>query len=139
MRPDARATAEAMAQVMRTTKSTAFAAGLNPAQWAALRYIAQAEPALCSVVAFARHHGTTKGTASQTIAALTRKGLLSRHPGDDRRAVRHALTEAGRDALTRDPLNDLAAALAELPEDTHRALDEVLTRTLHALLERRAK
>jgi DNA-binding MarR family transcriptional regulator len=140
MRPSARATAEVMAQVLRTTASLAFTEGLNPAQWAALRYFAQATPSARSVVAFARYHGTTKGTASQTIAALLKKGLLDRHRGErDRRTVNLVLTDTGRALLDHDPLNELAAAVAALSDTQHKAMAEGLDQLLCTLLARRAR
>lgn len=140
MRPSARATAEVMAQVLRTTSSLAFADGLNPAQWAALRYFGQASPSARSVVAFARYHGTTKGTASQTIAALSKKGLIERHRSErDRRSVSLVLTPAGRAALENDPLNEIAEAIAGLPETHHMAIAEALDQMLRTLLARRAR
>ncbi|MGQ9370519.1 MarR family transcriptional regulator [Azospirillum sp. ST 5-10] len=139
MRPSARATAEVMAQVLRTTASLAFTEGLNPAQWAALRYFAQATPSARSVVAFARYHGTTKGTASQTIAALLKKGLLERHRGErDRRTVNLVLTEDGRSLLDNDPLNELTAAVGTLNDQQHRAVADALDQILRTLLHRRA-
>jgi len=140
MRPSARGTAEVMAQVLRTTASLAFTEGLNPAQWAALRYFAQANASARSVVAFARHHGTTKGTASQTIAALQKKGLLDRQPSrEDRRSVTMNLTEHGRAILAHDPLNELAEAIAGLDDSQHEALADGLDQVLRTLLVRRAQ
>lgn len=140
MRPSARATAEVMAQVLRITASLAFTEGLNPAQWAALRYFAQANASARSVVAFARHHGTTKGTASQTIAALQKKGLLDRQPSrEDRRSVTMNLTEHGRAILAHDPLNELAEAIAGLDTSQHDALADGLDQVLRTLLARRAQ
>ncbi len=140
MRPSARATAEVMAQVLRTTASLAFTEGLNPAQWSALRYFAQATPSARSVVAFARYHGTTKGTASQTIAALLKKGMLDRSRSErDRRTVNLELTPAGRVVLENDPLNELAAAIASLNDAHHQQLAEGLDQVLRTLLARRAR
>ncbi|WP_448207107.1 MarR family transcriptional regulator [Azospirillum sp. sgz302134] len=140
MRPRARATAEVMAQVLRTTANLAFTEGLNPAQWAALRYFAQANASARSVVAFARHHGTTKGTASQTISALLKKGLLERHRSErDRRSVSLILTERGHGILANDPLNELAAAIASLSDQQHGALADGLDQVLRTLLLRRAQ
>ncbi|MBP2295422.1 MarR family transcriptional regulator [Azospirillum rugosum] len=139
-RPNARATAEVMAQVLRTTANLAFTEGLNPAQWAALRYFSQANATACSVVAFARHHGTTKGTASQTIAALQKKGLLDRQRSEtDRRSISLALTDRGRSILTHDPLNEVAAAIASLSDPQHGALADGLDQVLRTLLVRRAQ
>ena len=140
MRPSARATAEVMAQVLRTTASLAFTDGLNPAQWAALRYFAQANASARNVVAFARHHGTTKGTASQTIAALLKKDLLERHPSEtDRRSIRLTLTARGRAMLANDPLNELVAAIDGLAPAQHGALAAGLDELLRTLLSRRAE
>ncbi|WP_247890225.1 MarR family winged helix-turn-helix transcriptional regulator [Azospirillum brasilense] len=140
MRPSARATAEVMAQVLRTTASLAFTDGLNPAQWAALRYFAQANASARNVVAFARHHGTTKGTASQTIAALLKKNLLERHPSEtDRRSIRLTLTARGRTMLANDPLNELVAAIDGLAPAQHGALAEGLDELLRTLLSRRTQ
>ncbi|CAO3430392.1 MarR family winged helix-turn-helix transcriptional regulator [Azospirillum argentinense] len=140
MRPSARATAEVMAQVLRTTASLAFTDGLNPAQWAALRYFAQANASARNVVAFARHHGTTKGTASQTIAALLKKDLLERHPSEtDRRSIRLTLTPRGRSMLANDPLNELVAAINGLAPAQHGALASGLDELLRTLLSRRTE
>ena len=140
MRPSARATAEVMAQVLRTTANLAFTEGLNPAQWAALRYFAQATPSARSVVAFAHYHGTTKGTASQTIAALLKKGYLERHRSErDRRTVSLILTESGRNVLAHDPLNELATAISSLSDPQHTAIAEGLDHLLRTLLTRRAQ
>lgn len=139
MRPGARATAEVIAQVLRTTSSLAFSNGLNPAQWAAIRYFAQAAPNARSVVAFARYHRTTKGTASQTIAALLKKGLLDRQRSErDRRTASLELTAQGRILLNDDPLNELAYAVSLLDEDEHAVLVRSLDKILRVLVERRA-
>ena len=140
MRPRARATVEVMAQILRTTASLAFTDGLNPAQWAALRYFAQANASARSVVAFARYHGTTKGTASQTIAALLKKELLERHPSEtDRRSIRLTVTAKGQGVLANDPLNELAAAIESLSPMQHGTLAEGLDELLRTLLARRAQ
>ncbi|NUB09998.1 MarR family transcriptional regulator [Azospirillum sp. Vi22] len=129
-----------MAQVLRTTASLAFTDGLNPAQWAALRYFAQANASARNVVAFARHHGTTKGTASQTIAALLKKDLLERHPSEtDRRSIRLTLTTRGRSMLANDPLNELVAAIDGLGPAQHGALASGLDELLRTLLSRRTE
>lgn len=139
MRPGARATAEVIAQVLRTTSSLAFSNGLNPAQWAAMRYFAQAAPNARSVVAFARYHRTTKGTASQTIAALLKKGLLDRQRSErDRRTVSLELTPQGRTLLNDDPLNELAYAVSLLEDQEHAVLAQALDKVLRVLVERRA-
>ena len=139
MRLSPRATAEVMVQILRATSSLAFIEGLNPAQWAALRYFSQANPSACTVTAFARYHGTTKGTASQTISALTKKELLSRRKdGADGRNVFLELTARGREVLVLDPINELSDAINSLEDGQLTALAEGLERVMRSLLAKRA-
>ena len=110
----ARAIAELIEQLSRTTANSSFVSGLNPAQWAALRYIARANEAVRNVGAFAQHHMITPSSASQTIQALVRKGLISKKPGEDRRSRYLALTIQGERMLKEDPINKLASAIVRL-------------------------
>lgn len=90
--------------------------GLNPAQWDCLRFIGQANRFSRTSGALALFLGTTKGTASQTLNALEKKGYLSRVPDPDDRRVRHIeLTELGARLLDEDPLNCLDKAISNLP------------------------
>ena len=65
-------------RVNRMTRGLQYAQGLNPAQWDALRFVARANKYSRTSGALARFLGTTKGTASQTVNALEKKGLLTR-------------------------------------------------------------
>ena len=132
----ARAAAEVMAQILRMANSAAFASGLNPAQWSALRYLADAVPEARTVTAFAHYHATTSGTASQTVAALVRKGLVERLPEvGDRRRNRLELTSKGHDMLCDDPLDSIAAAIAAQPSHVRQGLADGLESTLRTLLK----
>ncbi len=129
--------AELIGQLERCACGEAFTGGLNPAQWSALRYFQRANRFSRSVGAFARYHGTTMGTASQTVKALVVKGLLCRQrvPGD-RRTVRLDLTEAAVSVLTQDPFRILVAAADTLPEPGQAAvaagLEDMLKQVLTA-------
>ena len=112
----ARAVAELIEQLSRTVANDSFAEGLNPAQWAALRYIAQANETARNVGAFARHHLITASSASQTIQALVKKKMVSKSRGTDRRTRSLELTQQGHDALKSDPLGRLTKAITSLPE-----------------------
>lgn len=136
--PCAEATAETMAQVLRALSGLGFSCGLNPAQWAALRYIVRGGPGACSVIAFARYHGTTKGTASQTIAALEKKGLVIRQRDEgDRRGLSLRPTAAGEALLRHDPLRELAAAIRRLPDGEQKGLAAAVGEVLVHLRTRR--
>jgi DNA-binding MarR family transcriptional regulator len=124
--------AELVEQLSHCACSEAFSAGLNPAQWAALRYLERANRFSRTVSAFADYHGTTRGTASQTIRALVQKGYLRRLPAErDQRSFRLELTDRARTMLASDPFAEFVSAAGTLP----RGQCAVLARGLRAMLE----
>ena len=74
---------ERLARVMRAREHEG---GLNPAQWEALRYLNRANRFSNSPGALTRYLGATKGTISQTLMALERKGFIAKaeRPGEKR-------------------------------------------------------
>lgn len=135
--PDAvsRALAGLMDQICRLNDSASFVHGLNPAQWAALRFFAEANPQVRTTTAFARYHATTKGTASKSVRALERKGYLSRERSvHDGRAAILEVTEHGRRLLREDPLNDLARCMDDLSDQQRFVLAEALEAVLRTML-----
>lgn len=107
--------AELIAQLGRSTHGDAFTRGLNPAQWAALRYFNRANRFSRTVGAFARYHATTQGTASQTTRALVQKGYLRRCPvKTDRRSFQLELSAKAKKCLIHDPFADLVMAVSTL-------------------------
>lgn len=91
-------------RLTRLMRSSEHELGLNPAQWEALRYISRANRVSNSPIALTRYLGATKGTISQTLIALERKGLIEKQarPGE-RRSIMVTLTKDGRDLLVEDP------------------------------------
>lgn len=84
---------------------------------------------------FANFQGTTKGTASQTVAALVRKGYLERVADkNDRRVHRLMLTETGEELLIKDPLQALADAVDKLEEQDRWGLAVNMEKVLRELL-----
>ncbi len=115
---------------------------LRPVQWEALRYLDRANRFSRTPSALTAYLGSTKGTVSQTLAALERRGLIRKRPSStDGRAVSLALTARGRRALERDPLEAMRDAVAGLdPAERDRlasGLDAVLRARL-AATDRRA-
>jgi DNA-binding MarR family transcriptional regulator len=100
---------------------------LPPAQWEALRFIARANCFSRQPSAVAAWLATTKGTASQTLMALERKGLIrkARHPSD-RRVTCLEATLAGLMLLEEDPMHRLVEAVARLPPLYAAALSQSL-------------
>lgn len=135
-----RAVAELLEQVGRFASEDAFLRGLNPAQWTALRYFARANRISRTVSAFALFHGTTRGTASETVKALVEKGCLRRRlVREDRRSFRLELTAKARKILTQDPLKNLMATVGALSSVHCSAVAEGLEIMLKRLLAERGR
>ncbi len=117
-------------RLARAVHCLQFADGLNPAQWAVLRYLGRANRYSRTPTAISDYLGTTRGTMSQTIKALEAKGLIGRESSDrDRRAVLLRLTGAGEAALDNDPLHcvsSVAGVLGDRMDEASRFLDRVV-------------
>lgn len=132
----AKAVAEIMEQVFHLSYNRNFSGGLRPTQWMALRYFGQAEDAARTVSRFARHNRTTTGSASQTVDALVRRGLLERNDSfGDRRSHRLDLTETGRALLVEDPVADVVAAIEALEPERRFEFAECLEIIFRQLVE----
>ncbi len=105
----------------RLLRQSGHAGGLVPAQWEVLRFLARANRLSRSPGQVARYLGATKGTVSQSLLTLEKKGLVSRRAKEaDERFVLLDLTEAGRETLRADPLLAVASDLESLGGKTRR-------------------
>lgn len=121
----------------RLMRAQEHANDLNPAQWEALRYLARANRFSNSPGALTDYLGATKGTISQTVKALERKGLISKSPrANEKRSVALLLTPQGEEALRADPWEKLSEAAGELRAKTRRRLEKGLRELLSAELTR---
>lgn len=113
--------------------------GLNPTQAEILTHLARRGPE--RQVELAAMLGVTPASLSDSVASLVAKGLAERQPdARDRRAVRVALTEAGRAtqaALPPAP-EALVRALSDLPLADRGPMLRALTRIIRSLQEARA-
>lgn len=118
----------------RLMRAEEYEAGLNPAQWEALRYLARCNRFSNSPGALTAFLGATKGTVSQTLLALERKGMVSRmpRPGEGR-SIQIVLTDKGRDMLSRDPRRKIDAVASGLDSD----IDTAMRQGVYALLQDR--
>ena len=130
-----RGLARLIEQVGKAAYNLGYTPGLNPAQWAALRYFDEATLEKRTVTGFSQFQGTTKGTASQTVAAIVRKRFL-RRVGDkqDRRVHRLVLTDEGQALLKNDPLQELNHALETLNQEERWALAVSMEKVLRQLI-----
>src|SRR6266436_6233886 len=110
-----RETAELLLLPGRLVQAEGYDGELSPAQWTALRYFARANPFSRTPSAFAEFQATTRGTASQAIKALEAGGYLVRQRSKaDGRSVSLRLTDNGKKALARDPVEVLVRAVGSL-------------------------
>jgi len=120
---------ELIAQLGRIAHGEGFVGGLTPAQWSVLRYFSRANQFSRIVSALAEFHGTTRGTASQTVKSLVNRGYLIRTRSQhDGRSVRLDLTEKGKKALADDPFVILVGAARALSPTAHSSLERALRR-----------
>jgi DNA-binding MarR family transcriptional regulator len=128
------AVADVIAHIGRRLQNLSYAEGLNPAQWSLLRFLARSNPSARTSTGFARFNLTAKNAAAQTVDALLRKKLIRKgsHP-HDQRAKLLELTAGGTQILQADPMNDLVAALARLPEEDLHHLARISSALAHDL------
>jgi DNA-binding MarR family transcriptional regulator len=123
--------AEQLARLGRHIQGQEFILGLNPAQWMALRYFNTRDERYRTVMRFADYYGSSRGTASQSIAALVRKGYLARTPNPAKRSSRLLeVTPKGLLLLQQDPQRSLIETLSNLPETSLNGLAQGLSQLL---------
>ena len=113
MSDDALLAANLLERIGRLARTEEQVGDLYPAQWAVLRYLARANRFSRTPMALTKYLATTRGTMSQSIIALERKGYVERIPSEtDKRSVNVELTDAGRAKLASDPVQKLADELS---------------------------
>ncbi|MFV1635860.1 MULTISPECIES: MarR family winged helix-turn-helix transcriptional regulator [Phaeobacter] len=120
-------------RLARIDSAAGWTGDLNPTQRAALEYLIEANQFSRSPSHVAEYLGTTRGTMSQTLKALVRKGYAAeRRQKSDQRSISYELTEAGVTAVT-EP-NPIADAIGSLPAGVQNALGDGLLKSLRQAL-----
>nr|WP_319382394.1 MarR family transcriptional regulator [uncultured Roseibium sp.] len=123
-------------RLQRLIASEDWADDLNPAQRSALGYLVRANRFSRSPSQVADYLCTTRGTASQTLKALEKKGLIERSaPDGDKRTISYDVTGAGFGLADRvDALDD---ALRRVDTESGAALEKTLSELIRFQLEAR--
>lgn len=122
-----------LSRIGRIINSESYAHGLKPVHWSALRFLVRANRFSRTPTGLTAWLGQTKGTVSQTIAVLERKGLISRgSKADDRRVVRLELTDAAQALLASDTDTVATTMIDALPKCDVIELERLLTTMLRA-------
>lgn len=121
------------ALMQQSVRDDATRQGLLPIHVQVLHYLSRANHYSDIPIAIAEYFGITRGTVSQTLAVLERKGLL-RKQADARhgKRVHLILTPAGAALLKGSWAEQLEQALAAVPGGT-RTLEPALRQLLAAL------
>ena len=128
---DSRVIAELVLHLGHMASGEGLVKGLTPTQWTALRYLARANRFSRTPSAFAAFHGTTRGTASQTIKNLETQGYLTRLRSEaDRRSTRLDLTDKARAVLVNDRFDAVVRAADTLPPSVRGHFADALQRML---------
>ena len=121
------------ALIQQSVREDAARHGLLPIHLQVLHYLANANRYSDLPIAIADYFGITRGTISQTLAVLERKGLLTKKPDAlHGKRVHLKLTPAGESILDGSWAERLDSALQALPPDSAR-LDASLRSVLLAL------
>lgn len=124
------------ALIQQTVREEALRHGLQPVHLQILAYLARANRYSTLPIAIAEYLGITRGTVSQSLALLERKGLVAKAPDDqDARRVQLRLTPAGEALLEGGWSERLEAALTVMGVD--RGALETGLRALLVGLQRR--
>lgn len=102
---------ELVDRIARIGQAGEWEGDLNPTQRAALAYLTRANRFSRSPSHVAGYLSATRGTVSQTLKALARKGCVEEvHSALDRRSISYRVTDKGLAAAALD--TDIGAALA---------------------------
>lgn len=120
----------------RISTADEWADGLNPTQRAALSYLSRANRFSRAPSHVADFLTATRGTVSQTLKALARKGLIEETRSQtDRRSISYTPTRQGQNLLKRT--TDFDHALEQLPASVRKAISDSLKELVRATLQAR--
>ncbi len=126
-----------LARFSRIVAADGYDRGLQPVQWQALMFLRSANRFSRTPKALTAWLGQTKGSVSQTIAALEKKGLITRRTDpDDQRVVRLDLTEAGTSLVAGPPPALATQMLGHLTAAQRDSFAELVEQMLRAELAR---
>lgn len=121
-------------RLARLDASQGWAGDLNPTQSAAAAYLARANRFSRSPSHVAEYLGTTRGTMSQTLKALVKKGyVIPSEDSHDKRSISYQLTDLGRNTI--EPSSLMTNAIETMPLRRRESLATDLQDVLHNAIE----
>lgn len=124
---------EIINRIARLDAGESWGGDLNPSQRAVLDYLSRANRFSRSPSNIAEYLGTTRGTISQTLKSLGKKGFVTETRSDtDKRSIVFDLTTKGRDVLRSH--GKLVSGILDLAANDQRILSEALSNLLSKVL-----
>lgn len=125
---------ELITRLARLNAAETWGDDLNPAQMSAIGYLARANRFSRSPSHVAEYLGTTRGTMSQTLKALVRKGYVSEVRSEtDKRSISFDLTPEGAKVAARS--GALESAIKAIPAQDKALLEQTLSTALLTLID----
>jgi DNA-binding MarR family transcriptional regulator len=116
-------------RLARLDAGQGWSGDLNPAQRSALEYLGHANRFSRAPSHVADFLGATRGTTSQTLKALVRKGYVSEErSATDKRSISYSRTAAGQEAAITAGL--MVQSIAALPDAEIQQLEQILLKLL---------
>jgi len=123
-------------RLARINAADEWADDINPSQWTALSYLSRANRFSRTPSQVADYMSATRGTVSQTLKSLLRKGLIEEVRSDaDKRRVTYSVTPSGAVLLDRTSL--LADVLGDFDAPDLVVIEESLRSLVREMLDRR--
>jgi len=122
---------ELIDRIARINAADEWIEDINPTQWTALSYLARANKFSRSPSQVSDFMSATRGTVSQTLKTLARKGLISKVRSDqDKRSISYSITEAGISIVQKNTmLKDSLSTWSEEDLSSFRSAMEKLVRS----------
>ncbi len=127
---------ERISTLIRSEERKQYAAyGLQPVHGQILEYLAQCNKHSDTPIAITEYLGLTKGTVSQSIQILVRKGYIEKHSdSEDQRIVHLKLTDSGRELVESFlPLELFEQVESALTDQPFSNIGDALVKTLVSL------
>jgi DNA-binding MarR family transcriptional regulator len=123
-------------RVLRISAAEDWTEDISPSQRAVLSYLSRANRFSRAPSQVTDYLGATRGTVSQTLKTLARKGLVSERRSEiDKRSISYEISANGLTALKRRTTID--SALGQLADKSAKALTESLHEVMRHILKAR--
>lgn len=121
-------------RILRICAAEDWTDDISPAQRAVLTYLGRANRFSRAPSQIADYLNATRGTISQTLKTLARKGLVTETRSDrDKRSISYEIAQKGQSILERD--STIESVFKSMPEENAETLSRLLRDVIAAVLK----